>query len=326
MPSFGLGGSFSRNFGTLQISGAATYFVWHGLGLGLEVSDTVFFYGRSFKETYPGIERQTTTNIFEVMPSLLWVFVPRPRFSPYVTAAVGPVVFNHGGGVHGRWRAGAGAYIGIGGPAFLALGVSFTSMFPQARCRRAFEYEDAASNRIAVFSTSPCGFTWGPVLSLGFAFGGRADTTAATGPSRRGRDRPRPAPAQTREPARPPPKAPPASPAPREGPGEEAPVGEASSPASQPPAPTPAPSSPSATPGEDTPDAAPESDSPDAALGNDTSGTTPDRSPPEAQPDDPGSDGAHDPRAPPPPVDVGPAPPREREGPPAAATEARAPR
>ncbi|RMG98461.1 MAG: hypothetical protein D6705_05870, partial [Deltaproteobacteria bacterium] len=196
MPSFGLGGGFTRDFGTLQIAAAATYFVWHGLGLGLSVSDTVFFYGRSFKESYPGIEKQTATNIFEVMPSLLWIFVPRPRFSPYVQGGVGPVFFNHGGGVHGRWRAGAGAYVGLGGTAFLALGVSFTSMFPQARCRRAFEYEDPAGQRLAVFGTSPCAFAWGPVLSLGFAFGGRDDGP----PPRRTRSRRR-----SRNEARPPP-------------------------------------------------------------------------------------------------------------------------
>jgi len=169
MPSVGLGGGFSANLTQLSIGLGASYFVANGLALGLSVTDTVFIFSQDFRAAYPGIEDQVATNMLRIMPSLRYVFWRNRRFSPYVHGGAGPVFLNHGGGMVGEWNAGPGAYIGLGGPVFLDLGVGFSARFPKETCDAGFYYNgpDAAGQVI-----DACSFRWGPRIGLVLAFGG----------------------------------------------------------------------------------------------------------------------------------------------------------
>ncbi len=169
MPSIGLGAGFQPSYTQLSLSIGGSYFVAKGLALGLGVSDTIFIFSQDFRATYPGIEKQVATNMLRVMPNLRYVFWRNRRFSPYVQGGVGPVFLNHGGGTIGEWNAGPGAYIGLGGPVFLDLGVGFSARFPRETCDRAFFYD---SPDVAGQVIDACSFRWGPRLGLVVAFGG----------------------------------------------------------------------------------------------------------------------------------------------------------
>ncbi|MEZ4382239.1 MAG: hypothetical protein R3A79_12885 [Nannocystaceae bacterium] len=221
MPSVGLGAGFSSTLTQVQIGLGASYFVANGLAFGLNVSDTIFIFSQDFRATYPGIEDQVATNMLRVMPTARWVFWRNRWFSPYVFGGAGPVFLNHGGGTVGEWNAGPGAYIGLGGPVFLDLGVGFSARFPREKCDEAFYYNgpDAAGQVI-----DACSFRWGPRIGLVLAFGGGRSSRRAR---RRPAPPPEPAPAQTwEEEQQPPPPTwvepePPAEPTP---PPEPAPV------------------------------------------------------------------------------------------------------
>jgi hypothetical protein len=83
----------------------------------------------------------------------------------------------------GAWLAGPGAYIGIGGPVFLNLGVDFFGKFPVGKCNRAYHYEGAGGT--ADFEGF-CSFGWSPRIGIVVAFG--------TGRSSQRRTRPAPPP------------------------------------------------------------------------------------------------------------------------------------
>ena len=192
MPSIGFGVGFQPSLTQLSLSIGGSYFVAKGLAIGLGVSDTVFIFSQDFRATYPGIEKQVATNMLRVMPSLRYVFWRNRRFSPYVQGGVGPVFLNHGGGTIGEWNAGPGAYIGLGGPVFLDLGVGFSARFPREACDRAFFYE---SPDVAGQVIDACSFRWGPRLGLVVALGTRRRSR------RRGRAPQRSVPPRTQEPA-----------------------------------------------------------------------------------------------------------------------------
>lgn len=170
VPSLGFGASISPPVSTVSFGLGASYFVANGLGIGLGVSDTVLIFSRSFRATYPGVEDQVATNIVRVMPTLQYVFWRGYRFAPYVFGGAGPVFLNNGGGMVGEWTAGPGAFIRIGGPIFLDLGVGFSARFSKEKCDAAFTYDGpTASGQII----DACSFRWGPRIGLVIAFGGR---------------------------------------------------------------------------------------------------------------------------------------------------------
>ncbi|MEZ4454556.1 MAG: hypothetical protein R3B09_34205, partial [Nannocystaceae bacterium] len=182
------------------------YFLANGFAVGLGLSDTIFIYSRSLRAEYPGIEDQVATNLFRVMPQLQYVFLRNRWFSPYAFAGVGPVFLNNGGGTVGEWNAGPGAYIGLGGPVFLDVGVGFSARFPQSKCDDAFTYMGAVA-------LDACSFRWGPRIGFVLAFGAGRSSAAP----RRQRSAPPPQPTQTWEEPAPPPRtyeepAPPPSP------------------------------------------------------------------------------------------------------------------
>ena len=169
MPSVGLGAGFTSNLTQVHLGLGASYFVANGLAFGLGVSDTIFIFSQDFRATYPGIEDQVATNMVRIMPTARWVFWRNRWFSPYVFGGAGPVFLNHGGGTVGEWNAGPGAYIGLGGPVFLDLGVGFSARFPREKCDEAFYYNGPSAAGQVI---DACSFRWGPRIGLVLAFGG----------------------------------------------------------------------------------------------------------------------------------------------------------
>ncbi len=172
MPSFGLGGSFgSRGGGSLQVSAGLNYFFVNNLALGLQLRNFTTFLPPSYKEAFPGIEKQIPTNELSLIPSFTAILYRSYRASPYVFAGVGPVFLNHKRGVIAEWNAGPGVLIGLGRRLAIDLGVNFSMRFPGDRCDKAYTY---TSGDITVVS-SACGFRWGIRAGLVFGFGvGRA--------------------------------------------------------------------------------------------------------------------------------------------------------
>ncbi len=169
LPTFGLGaGGFFSDIANVSVGLGFNYFLVHGLSAGLSFSDTILIYRSALKAQYPGIEDSLPTNIFDITPSLRYVFLRSRRFSPYVFAGAGPVFFNHGAGTHGQWAAGPGVFFNVGGPLFVNVSVTFSSMFPVDRCNDAVTYEsDEGAIQLGV-----CSFQWGPQLGAVLAFGG----------------------------------------------------------------------------------------------------------------------------------------------------------
>lgn len=196
MPNLGVGAGFSSSLSVVSIGLGVNYFLANGFAVGLGLSDTIFIYSRSLRADFPGIEDQVSTNLFRVMPQLQYVFLRNRWFSPYAFAGVGPVFLNHGGGTVGEWTAGPGAYIGLGGPVYLDVGVGFSARFPQDKCNDAFVY-----NGQVVLDA--CSFRWGPRIGFVLAFGGRSSSS----PPPRRAPRSSPPPQQTWEEPAPPPRA-----------------------------------------------------------------------------------------------------------------------
>ncbi len=169
LPSFGFGLGFSRDATSLGFGLGFRYFAIAGLGLGLSLSDSVLIFSESIKSNYPGINKQVPTNTLYLTPSAQYVFFRSRWFSPYVHAGVGPAFFNNRRGVVGHWVAGPGAYINVGGPVYLTVGVDFSGMFPVGKCNDAYLYRGSAAN---VQLSGFCSFNWSPNLGLVVAFGG----------------------------------------------------------------------------------------------------------------------------------------------------------
>ena len=168
MPSFGLGGGFSRNGGgSLLVAGGLSYFVVNNLGFGLTLRNFTTFLPPSLKRDFPGIEKQIPTNEFSVIPGLTLILYRSHRFSPYIGAGVGPVFLNHKRGVVGEWNAGPGVLIGLGRMVALSLGINFSMRFPAERCEDAYRF---GSGDDAVLFNG-CGVRWGVQGGLVFGFG-----------------------------------------------------------------------------------------------------------------------------------------------------------
>ncbi|MEM9455569.1 MAG: hypothetical protein AAGF11_15415 [Myxococcota bacterium] len=170
VPTFGLGaGGFFSDLAYVGFGLGFNYYLINGLSAGLSLSDTILIYRSSLKAQYPGIERELPTNIFDITPTLQYVFFRSRRFSPYVYSGVGPVFFNHGAGTHGQWVAGPGVFFNVAGPVYLNVSVAFSGMFPAQRCRDALTYDSSAGP----VQLDLCSFQWGPQIGAVLAFGGR---------------------------------------------------------------------------------------------------------------------------------------------------------
>jgi hypothetical protein len=175
VPTFGFGLGLGRDATQLGFGLGFRYFAVAGLGFGLSLSDSITIFSDSLKSEFPGLTKRIPTNIFRITPSVQYVFYRSRWFSPYVHAGVGPSFFNNRRGVVGHWVAGPGAYIGIGGPVYLNVGVDFSSMFPGGKCNRAYRYEDPDGDTQFV---GYCGFSWGPNIGIVVSLGGRSKRRA----------------------------------------------------------------------------------------------------------------------------------------------------
>lgn len=184
VPNFGFGFGYSQDLISLSFGVGASYFIAHGFSLGLHVDDEILIYSDALERDLPDLENQLPTNVFSLTPVAQWVFLRRPRFSPYVFAGLGPVFFNNDNGVFGHWTAGPGAYIGVGGPVWIDLGVAFSGLFPTQQCNESFEYQPSATGAEPIPVLDYCSFRWGPRLGLVLALGRSRRETA---------QRPRPA-------------------------------------------------------------------------------------------------------------------------------------
>ena len=167
IPSFGFGASPNSNVTPISFSLGARYFVINGLGIGLNLRDTILIYGSDFRDAYPGIHRSAANNIFTAIPSLQYVFLRHRRFSPFVGAGVGPEVYNRGGGVVGQWVVGPGAYVRIYGPFAIQFGIDFFASFPDDDWRDAISYM-GQSVRGCPLVEDPCSFSLAPYIALTF--------------------------------------------------------------------------------------------------------------------------------------------------------------
>ncbi|MBL4686454.1 MAG: hypothetical protein JKY37_17800, partial [Nannocystaceae bacterium] len=182
-PTLGVG--FSRDLIPLTLGVGGSYFVANGLGIGSSVSDTIFIYTSSFKSRFPDVNNQIPTNSVFVTPTARYVFYRSHRFSPYIFGSAGPVFFNHGGGTRGYWAAGPAVLIGMGGPIYLNIGITFSGIVPDKKCLKSFEYVPPDAPDTAVQFDLGCGFGWGPSIGISFAPRGRSR------PNRRERERER---------------------------------------------------------------------------------------------------------------------------------------
>lgn len=172
MPTFGIGaGGLFSDIANISFGLGFNYYIINGLSMGLSFSDTVLIYRSAIKARYPGIAEQLPTNIFDITPTLQYVFFRSRRFSPYVFGGVGPVFFNHGAGTYGQWTAGPGVFLNVAGPLFVNVGVGFSGLFPTGRCQDALTYQprDPMTGGVLL---DLCSFRWGPQLGLVVAFGG----------------------------------------------------------------------------------------------------------------------------------------------------------
>ncbi len=185
VPSFGLGFGYSQDLVSLSFGLGGSYFIADGFSLGLHLDDEILLYSKSLKGELPDLENQIPTNVFSLTPVFQWVFLRRPRFSPYIFGGLGPVFFNNDSGVFGHWTAGPGAYVGLGGPVWLDLGVGFSGLFPTQSCNDAFVYEPGGqgSGLEPIPVLDYCSFRWGPRLGLVLALGGGRSGTADRAPA-----------------------------------------------------------------------------------------------------------------------------------------------
>lgn len=169
VPGVGFGLGFGADATVLSFSLGAMYYFVDGFAAGLSIGDTIFFYSDELDRDFPGFSDEIPTNIFRITPRAQYVFYRNEHFSPYVSAGVGPVFFNHGGGVVGEWIAGPGLYIGIAGPVALDLGVAFSSIFPEDAWEEAFSYQ---GQRVVACSIteSLCSFDITPRIGVVLSF------------------------------------------------------------------------------------------------------------------------------------------------------------
>ncbi|MEZ4427992.1 MAG: hypothetical protein R3A51_09935 [Nannocystaceae bacterium] len=230
MPSLGLGGSFGGDISQLYVGAGVSYFVINGLAPGLDLNARFTFYSERYKNSSPGLVDNIPTHEFRIVPSLQYVFYRNRWFSPYAYAGVGPLFLNHGGGTLGYWIAGPGFYIGIGGPVFLNLGVTFSSPFPKDQCLDAYSYE---LDNVLYMAGGACNVGWGIRAGLVLSFG--------VGGKKKQRERPppasepyyRPAPVPSTSPGYAEPQPPASQPPPGQPPTSQPPPG--APPTSQPP-------------------------------------------------------------------------------------------
>jgi len=163
---------YSREFVSLGVGLGLTYFVVPGLALGLGLEDTILLYSADLQARIPNLHDEVPTNMLRITPSIQWVFVRRPRFSPYLRVGMGPTLFNNHGGTFGHWRAEPGVFVALVGPLYLDLGVGFSGMFPTARCNDVFAPVQGV-----------CSFSWGPRLGFvaSFATGRRREPNPRRG-------------------------------------------------------------------------------------------------------------------------------------------------
>lgn len=178
VPNFGFGFGYSQDLVSLSFGLGAGYYIANGFSIGLQVDDEILIYSKSLKNDLPDLENQIPTNVFSLTPTAQWVFLRRPRFSPYVFAGLGPVFLNNDNGVYGQWTAGPGAYIGVGGPVWIDLGVGFSGLFPTGQCNERFEYQPSAAGAEPIPVLDYCSFRWGPRLGLVLALGGSRRQTS----------------------------------------------------------------------------------------------------------------------------------------------------
>jgi hypothetical protein len=170
----GAGVSISSSLTVVSPGVRGGYFVVDGLELGGEVELGVLMWSAADFTAHPGLAATAPGLALRVTPTIRYVFLRQPGFSPYLLAGVGPTVWNHshgGDGVAGHWTASPGALIHLGqlgdgarrSQVYLDLAIRFSSTFPGRSCHRAFTVGGADV-------PGYCGFQFGPRLGFAFAF------------------------------------------------------------------------------------------------------------------------------------------------------------
>ncbi len=169
----GAGVSISSSLTVVTPGLRGGYFVVDGLELGGEVELGVLMWSAADFTAHPGLASTAPGLALRVTPTLRYVFLRQPGFSPYLLAGVGPTIWNHGAGVAGHWTASPGALIYVGGlgrpgsdgrgAVYLDLAIRFSGSFPGRSCHRAFTVGDADV-------PGYCGFQFGPRLGFAVAF------------------------------------------------------------------------------------------------------------------------------------------------------------
>ncbi len=170
----GAGVSISSSLTVVSPGLRGGYFVVDGLELGGEVELGVLLWSAADFTAYPGLAATAPSLALRVTPTLRYVFLRQPGFSPYLLAGAGPTWWNHIGGVEavaGHWMASPGALIHLGQlgegrqrpQVYLDLAIRFSGSFPGRSCRRAFTVGGADV-------PGYCGFQFGPRLGFAVAF------------------------------------------------------------------------------------------------------------------------------------------------------------
>jgi hypothetical protein len=162
----GAGASISSSLTVVASGIRGGYFVADGLELGAEIDLGVLLWSAADFTAHPGLARTAPNLALRVTPTVRYVFLRQPGFSPYLLAGAGPTWWNHIGGaaaVAGHWTASPGALIYLGGRIYLDLAIRFSGSFPGRSCHRAFT---VAGAEVAGY----CGFQFGPRLGFALAF------------------------------------------------------------------------------------------------------------------------------------------------------------
>lgn len=171
----GAGVSISSSLTVVTPGLRGGYFVVDGLELGGEIDLGVLMWSAADFTAHPGLANTVPGLALRVTPTIRYVFLRQPGFSPYLLAGVGPTWWNHRDGVDGvagHWTASPGALILLGqlgdgsrrrSQVYLDLAIRFSSSFPGRSCHRAFT---AGGGFVAGY----CGFQFGPRLGFAVAF------------------------------------------------------------------------------------------------------------------------------------------------------------
>ncbi len=171
-PSVGGGFAYSSDVLVPSVGAGLGFLAFDGLSCGLSFDGNVLVYSRGRKGRFSNLSDQVPTNVVRVLPTVQWVFLRRPRLSPYVSASLGPAVLNNGHGVFGSWMAAPGVLIGLAGPVYLDLGMGFSGFIPRNRCNKAFAYTPSGGSGASTQVVDYCTFRWGLRLNVVLAFGG----------------------------------------------------------------------------------------------------------------------------------------------------------